>query len=173
MTTQFKRCLGKAVLILLLSMMGLQLQSICFVKGSDAASVNIQEADTAVREAFQAVLKDEQAGANVSGLLTTLNEAGSLLAQAETAYRNGDSSGYVAYANNAFTKAESALAEASSLLDSSRADAANTLLYTIVFSVSGALAFLAGLFLVWSRFKKRRVKKLDGLKPEVRSNVEA
>jgi hypothetical protein len=173
MTMWFERCLGKAMFILLLSMMGLRLQSICCVKGSDDASVRIQEADSAVREAFKAVLKDEQAGANASGLLTTLNEAGSLLAQAEIAYRNGDSGGAAAYANNAYTKAESAMAEASSLEGASQADAANTLLYSLVFSVSGALAFLVGLFLVWSRFKKRHTKKRYGLKPEVRSNVEA
>lgn len=169
MTMWFKRCLGKAMLILLLSMMGLQLQSVCCVRGSDDASASVQEAESAVSEAFKAVLKDEQAGANVSGLLTTLNEAGSLLAEAEMAYRNGDSGGAEAYANSAYTKAESAMAEASSLLGSSQTDAANTLLYSLVFSVSGALVFLALLFLVWTRFKKRHAEKLYDSKPEVRS----
>ncbi len=157
------------MLILLLCMMGLQFQNICCVKGSDDASVKIQEADSAVHEAFTAVLKDEQAGANISGLLTTLNEAGSLLAQAEIAYRNGDSSGAATIANNAYAKAETAMAEASSLEGASQADAANTFLYSLVFSVLGALVFLAGLFLVWSRFKKRYTKKRYGLKPEVKS----
>jgi len=97
----FKRCLGKVMLILLLSVMVLQLQSVCGIKGSGDASVSIQDADSAVRKAFNAVLKDEQAGANVSGSLTTLNEAGSLLARAETAYRNGDSDEAANHANNA------------------------------------------------------------------------
>jgi hypothetical protein len=172
-TMCFRRYLGKAMLILLLSLMVLQLQSVCSVQGSGNASVSIQEADSAVREAFQAVLKDERAGANVSGLLATLNEAGSLLAQAEMAYRNGDSGGAANYANNAYATAESVMTEASSLLSFSQAEASNTLLYSLVFSVSGALVFLAGLFLGWSRFKNRHAKKQYDLKPEVRPNVEA
>lgn len=165
-----KRWLGKTMLILLLCIEALQLQGVYCAKGSDNVSVSIQDADNAVRGAFQVVLKDEQAGGNVSGVLTILNEAGSLLAQAEIAYRNGDSGDAANYANNAYAKAESAMTEASSLLSSSQANAAHTFLYSLVFSVSGALAFLAVLFIVWTRFKKRHVEKLYDLKPEVKSN---
>jgi hypothetical protein len=121
-----------------------------------------------MREAFNAVLKVEEAGANTSGLMTALNDAGSLLAKAEIAYRNGDSGEAAAYADNAFTKVESVLAGASGLEASSRAETQNAFLYSLAFSVLGALAFLVVLFLVWSLFKRVRTKKLYGMRPEVR-----
>ena len=61
-------------------------------KGADDASGSVENADAAVRQAFNATLDAERAGANVSGLIVRLNEAGAVLVEAEIALGNGNSS---------------------------------------------------------------------------------
>ena len=53
---------------------------------------SFQTANNSVNLAFNLVLKAEKAGANVKALLTQLNVAANLIAQAENAYRSGDTS---------------------------------------------------------------------------------
>jgi hypothetical protein len=54
------------------------------------ASSTIGVAKAQLTNAYQSALQAEQAGANITELTTTLNEAGLLLSQAEQAYSIGD-----------------------------------------------------------------------------------
>jgi len=74
----------------------------CVFAQADQTSSKLQTANTAVGRAFNAVLDAEKAGANVTDLLSQLNVAAGILAQAENLYRTGDF-------NTAAAKAESAL----------------------------------------------------------------
>jgi len=56
----------------------------------DMAASTLASAEESIVLAYQATLNAEEAGANVSGLLVRLNEAGQLLASAQTEYRLGD-----------------------------------------------------------------------------------
>jgi hypothetical protein len=63
----------------------------CVFAQIDQTESKLQIANTAVGQAFNAVLDAEKAGANVTDLLAQLNVAESILAQAENSYRTGDS----------------------------------------------------------------------------------
>jgi len=67
---------------------------------TDQTSSKLQAANTAVDEAFDAVLDAENAGANVTGILVQLNVAEGDLAQAENSYRTGDSNTAATQADN-------------------------------------------------------------------------
>ena len=56
----------------------------------DQTTSKLQVANTAVNQAFSAVLDAEKAGANVTDLLFQLNYAQDVLAKAENSYRIGD-----------------------------------------------------------------------------------
>jgi hypothetical protein len=143
-----------------------------YVSASDEASSAIDEADNALRMAFEAVLEAERAGANVSDLIVKLDEAGGLLAEAENAYRIGNFSEAVSKADKCSMLADGVVGEALSLKSSALADAQKAVLQTLTFSWVGGVAFLAVLFFVWGWFKRVYAKKLLKMKPEVASDAE-
>jgi uncharacterized membrane protein YhaH (DUF805 family) len=137
------------------------------VKGASDASASVGEADVAIRQAFNATLDAERAGANVSGLIVRLNEAGSVLVEAEIALGNGNS-------NEAFSKAGQCVEIAGSVksdadvLRASALDEAQTVFWTyLISSVVGVAVFVVVLALVWRRFKHSHIGKVFGMGPEV------
>ena len=62
-------------------------QSIKISAQTDNVSIKIQEANTALNVAFNAVLDAERAGANITDLIIQLNFAANNLSQAENNYR--------------------------------------------------------------------------------------
>lgn len=155
------------LLLVFLAASGIVLRGTLCVMGADEASAKIGEADNAVRQAFKAVLEAEDAGANVSGLLDRLDEAGRFLADAEMAYRGGNASEAFAEAGSSFSMAEDVKGEAAGLKASAQASAANVFRWDLAFSSVGSAAFLVVLFFVWRRFKRGHVRRMLGMKPEV------
>jgi hypothetical protein len=137
------------------------------VKGADDASTSVQQADVAVRQAFNATLEAERAGANVSGLIVRLNEAGDALAAAENALRTGDSSGAANNASLCIGIAENVQSDANTLKTSALNDAPTTFWVDLTFSVVSIAVFVVVLMLVWRRFKRGYSVKVLGMKPEV------
>jgi predicted PurR-regulated permease PerM len=136
------------------------------VAQSDQTVSKLQAAESAIDQAFDAVLDAEKAGANVTGLLARLNAAADLLAQAEIAVRKGDS--------NAGAKGDSVLSIAGEVETAAVAarDAAlgagqNALYSTVAFSSVGVVVFVLVLFLVWRQSKQSNVKSVFEAKPEV------
>jgi hypothetical protein len=137
------------------------------VKATGEASASVEEADVAVRQAFNATLDAERAGANVSGLIVRLNEAGTALSEAENALRSGDSSGAANNASLCIGIAESVKSDAG-VLKASTLDEARTVFWRyFTFSIVGIAAFVIALVLVWLRFKRGYEEKVLGMKPEV------
>jgi CHASE3 domain sensor protein len=127
----------------------------------------LQAATTAVNQAFTSVLAAEKAGANVSGLLSQLNDANSLLAQAENANTSGDDNTAVNDANAALPIAQQVTRSAQTAKENALASSQNAFWSTIAITIVTAVVFVLALFLVWRWFKRRYIEGLSKAKPEV------
>jgi len=156
-----------AWLLLVLVVAGLLSYLPLYVKATDEASVNVQEADVAVRQAFNATLDAERAGANVSNLIMSLNAAGDYLAEAENALRIGDSSAAASNASICMEIATSVQSDANALKASTLNEAHSAFWTDLTFSVVSIAVFVVVLMLVWRWFKRGHVEKMLGMKPEV------
>jgi hypothetical protein len=134
---------------------------------NDDVSSKISEAQNALRNAFETVWKAEQLGANTSSLVGKIGSAGELLNEAEMAYETGDLNSALSKADESLTVANQVFYAATSLFASVSAKAQRTLLYTIAFSVVGAVLLIIALILVWLWFSRRYNKKLLKMKIEV------
>jgi hypothetical protein len=158
---------GSVSFLLVLVLAGLFSHGVFVVRGADEASSSVGEADVAVRRAFNATLDAERAGANVSGLILRLNEAGGILVEAEMALGKGNSSEAAGKAVQCIGIAESVKGDAV-VLKASALDEARTVFWaSLTFSVVGIAVFVAVLVLVWRWFKRGHVEKMLGMKPEV------
>jgi hypothetical protein len=134
---------------------------------TDQTASKLQAANSAVEQAFNAILDAEKAGANVTGLLAQLNVAEGELAQAEISYRTGDS-------NTAAAQADSILPIAQQVTTSAQ-DAKQTALVlgksnfwnTIALTLIDVFGCVLALFLVWLLFKRSYIKRSSGPKPGV------
>jgi hypothetical protein len=143
-----------------------------FAVGSDEAGLAVSDADDALRGAFVHVSDAEGAGANVSGLMGGLNEAGDALAGARAALEMENYSDAVSRADLCESLVSGVVGDAGVL----KADALATKSswwITVSFSVVGSVVFVVVLFFVWGWFKRVYAEKLLKMKPEVASDVEA
>jgi hypothetical protein len=158
---------GSVSFLLVLVLAGLFSHGVFVVRGADEASSSVGEADVAVRQAFNATLDAERAGANVSGLILRLNEAGTILGEAEIALKDGNSSEAASKAVQCIGIAESVKGDAD-VLKASALDEARTVFWaSLTFSVVSIAVFVVVLMLVWRWFKRGYVRRMLGMKPEV------
>jgi hypothetical protein len=162
-----KRSKDFAWLLLVLMIAGLLSKAPIRVRGADEASSSLAEADAAVRQAFNATLDAERAGANVSGLILRLNEAGGILGEAEIALENGNSTDAASKAAECVGIAESVSSDAEVLKTSALNDAKAGSQAYLIFSLASITVFLVVLGAVWSWFRRGQVRKMMSLKPEV------
>jgi hypothetical protein len=131
------------------------------------AASSLDEADTLVCQAFEAVLEAEAAGANVSVLTARLDEAAALLVRAKMLRRSGKLDEAASLIDEAVDIANDVESEASELKTSASVNRQNMFLLYSTFSVIGAPVFLLVLFFVWRWFKRVYVRGLLKSKPEV------
>jgi hypothetical protein len=135
--------------------------------GVDMATSAISEAEEVVALAYEAVLEAEQAGAEISGLLASLNEAGELLAKAQVAFRLGDFDEAVLSASLCSEICEVLKGEADELrVEAYGVKVMNSWL-TMTGSTIGVVAVVFGSFWGWRVFKRRYIQKVLRLKLEV------
>ena len=121
--------------------------SVCFLSvqqataQTDSATSKLQAAHTEVDQAFNAVLDAEKAGANVTDLLTQLNTAQGLLAQAENSYRTGDTNTATTQAESVLPIAQQVTAAAQDAKQSAIVSEQNAFWSTIAFTVIGVFVF--------------------------------
>jgi len=142
-------------------------QSQCVLGQTDQPQSSLQAANAAVNQAFNAVSAAEGAGANVTNLMNQLNNAASLLAQAENAYRTGDNSTVFKDASAVVPITEQVTAEAQTAKETALASRKNAFWSTITITIVSAVVFVAALFLVWRLLKRVYFKGLMEAKPEV------
>jgi len=171
----FGRFVKAPVLFLLIIMVfSLSLTRLPFhVSANDEASSAIGYADNALSRAFEAVLEAERAGANVSGLIARLNEAGELLAEAEIARKIGSISEAVSEAEQCSVLADGVRDEAITLKGEALAGAQIAFWQDLTVTAMGSAVFLIVLFFVWGWFKRAYAKKLLRMKLEVAFDAEA
>ena len=126
----------------------------CFGLSGEDASLVISAAEGKVVVCYEAVSAAQEAGANVSGLLSVLDEAGWFLSRAKLAYSQGDFDSAVAYADNCTSRLNGFLEQAESLkLDAERASYWDFMV-NFVGSGVGALCVVVGGFAVWVFLKR-------------------
>lgn len=147
------RCVVCCVLVLFVFVGGVSLR--CFgVSGEDASSA-VLAAEGKVVACYGAVADAQKAGADVSGLLGVLNEAGWFLSRAKLAYGEGDFDSAVAYADNCSSRLDGFVEQAEGLrLDAERAGFWDFMV-NFVGSAVGAVCVVVGGFAVWVFLKRR------------------
>ena len=162
-TSKLSRISLLAILMLSICLLGIHT---AFAQTNQIDS-KLQASNAAVNQAFNAVLNAEKAGANVTGLLSHVNVAAGILAQAENSFRTGDSNTAVAQASSVFLIAQEVIVAAQNAKETALINDQNTFWYTIAFTVIGAFVFVLILVLVWRRFKRSYIKNIAEAKPEV------
>lgn len=92
------------------------------VAAADDAQAAISLAESRLNSAYGKVLLAEEAGANVSELLSKLDSCASLLSQAHMSYRGGNSSEALSFADQYIASLGGVEAEAESLRDKAVSD---------------------------------------------------
>ena len=140
------------------------------VAPADQATFRIQNANAAVNQAFNEVWEAEKAGVNVDTLLNQLSHTATLLANAENAYRAGNFSISISYANAVLPITQQVLLAAQTqkqaALDS------NQIMFplTAFTSVLASIILVVVLLFVWKWLKSRYIKRIYESKPELVEN---
>ena len=162
------RVRSAVIIFLSVSFICISLVSPVFCASHSAAK--IVEAESALRQAMKNVIEAERAGANVSSLISDLNAAGDVLADAVRVAAAGDDQQAVTLAESSKSWAESVSVQASDLkvLYSSR----SVFLSTLAFSGLGVLVFVGLLVAVWVVFKRSHTRRILNMSPKVASDGE-
>jgi predicted PurR-regulated permease PerM len=127
----------------------------------------LEAAATSIDQAFVAVLAVENVGANITSLITRLNEAANLLTQAQNDNATGNLITAENNADQAYSIAQEVLTLAQSELAVDYSASQNAKILTAIISVAGVVIFLVLLFSFWRRFKSNYIKNLAESTPEV------
>lgn len=147
--------------------------SLCVAAENHAALSRINDAGDALRNAFSEIQKVERLNANVSTLISRLNVAGDLLAEAEIAYNNEDLSTALRKADQSLAVANEVLNDTVWVYNSAFADAHTSFWTTVILPIEGTVLFALVLVVVWEVFAPYYVKKLLKMKAEVPSDADA
>jgi hypothetical protein len=134
------------------------------VEAQSNQPTQLTEANGAVTEAFVAVLEAEQAGANVTVLLGRLNDATSLLAQAEIAYRAGNTNTATEQVKDVSAIASEVETNAVTAKNDAAVKRQDDFWLMMGISEFAAFSFVALMFLLWIRFKRNYIKKASQAK---------
>ena len=139
MNTHFK--LSSITLLALLMLSTCLLGVYPTIAQTDQTASKLQAANTAVNQAFNAVLDAEKAGANVTDLLAQINTAEGILAQAENSYRTGDSNTAATQADSVLPIAQQVTIDAQNAKQNAIVSSQNTFWSTIALTVIGIVIF--------------------------------
>ena len=122
------------------------------------ASDAISLARSAILDGYAAVKAAESAGANVTILVGTLNEAGSLLSQAEHAYSTSDFNTALNLATQSQNRLTNVIEDANTLQDTATQQQNMDFLLNVVGSILGAFAVIAAGVAAWFYLKRKYEK---------------
>jgi hypothetical protein len=115
----------------------------------------LADADEAVVFAYKAVLRAEEAGANVSSLLVRLNEGGGFLARAHMAYKFGDFEEAASFANSSRNIGVEVQNTAVELKGSALIERMQRIWFSVTTSVVSIALIVLGSLSVWLFSKER------------------
>jgi hypothetical protein len=135
---------------------------IIFKAPSQASAADELEAKEAITNTenlllncYNASLEAEKAGANITQLLTILNEAGTFLSKAELAYKNGNFTLAVEFTNQTQTRLNGFADLARSAREMGLQQTYRDFMIYIVASIAGSIAIIFGSLIVWFFLKRR------------------
>jgi hypothetical protein len=127
------------------------------VSQNQAASA-LDNAEAAVTSSYQAVLKAQESGANVSSLLAQLNEAGWFLARAHVAYKSGDFDSALKFATQSQQELNGFVDDADALRNTATQEYYWGFMVNVVGPIIGAIGIICCSFIVWFLLKRRYEK---------------
>jgi len=149
------KCISALVFLLFLSMLSASFIPKISASTKDEAELAIKSSEERILECYLEALDAERAGADVKQLLIVLNEAGSLLAKARLAYREGDFSVAKNLAHQSLRRLDGFIERAEALRDAASREGFYDFMVNFVGSISGAVALVLFSFLLW-RFLERK-----------------
>jgi len=120
----------------------------------NSAQNAINSAKKTLKECYTAVSQAEAAGANVTSLVATLNQAAGKFSMAELAYAGNNFDIASSYANQAQSKLSGLTNEAVALKQAATSAASQDRQFTIL-SLTFSIALLSAGFAVWLFFNRR------------------
>jgi hypothetical protein len=122
------------------------------------ARLAIVAAEERIVVCYRAVAEADKAGANVTGLLAVMNEAGWLLSKAKVAFQIGDFESARDFAVQSQGRLNRFVEEADGLRGTALQQRYWDFMVNVVGSIIGTVAVIGGSFVVWHLLKKRYVK---------------
>jgi hypothetical protein len=144
-----------ALWILLMLLAPLILVTVCHGAAESDARAAVTEAQERISVCYNAAADAAKAGANVTSLLSTLNDAGNSLSKAELALGQGDFSSAYNLANESEGKLNGFENVASGLKDSAVKAGNWDFQVNVVGSSVGSVIVLASGFVVWYLLRKK------------------
>jgi len=138
-----------------------------FAADEGSAASAVAGAEAGMGSAYEAVWEAEQFGADVSGLLVRLNDAGESLAEAEVAYRLGDLDESVRLAEVCSSISGEVKGEAEGLWLKAYEKFYFDMSLRMVGSLISIVVVGLGGFWAWRVFKRRYYRRVLEMKPEV------
>lgn len=136
----------------------------CVAASESVSSQNIANAKNALSQSYIALANAERLGANVSVLASNLNNAASLINEAEDDNASGNFQSALSKADLSMSISNEVLGNATLLYNSSYVKQNNSFWSSVAFSVGGAIVFLIVAFVFWTLFSRRYNKKLLKMK---------
>jgi hypothetical protein len=127
----------------------------------DEARVTVEAAEAEVSSCYEAVFEADKAAADVSELLSILNNASWFLSRAKLAYSEGDSDSAVSFANECSSRLNGFVVHAEDLKKGAELAGNLDFMVNFVGSSVGAVCVVVGGFALWN-FLKRREEKAKG-----------
>jgi len=140
----------------------------CTASGSEVQAA-LSRAEVGAGSAYGSVVEAETAGANVADLLLRLNDSLSMLAKAQVQYRVGNLDQALSLANQCFDSLSGIEAEASMMRETAISNGSQRTLISASLSASAIALVLASCFFGWVLFKRRFLRELMEMKPEVQA----
>jgi len=120
-----------------------------------AATAAISSAKNTIVDCYSAAKEAEAAGANITVLVGALNEAGSLLSQAESAYASSDFDAALNLAIQSQNRLNNFIGEANALKETAAQQQNQDFLINVVGSIIGTFAVIVAGFTAWLFLKKK------------------
>jgi hypothetical protein len=142
-----------ATVILLFLFVTIAASPVWAEEGTAAAAIS--SAKNTILNCYNAAKEAEAAGANITGLTAALNEAGSLLSQAELAYSTNDNDAALSLATQSQNALNNFIAEANSLKETATQQQNQDFLINVVGSIAGTFAVIIAGFAAWFYLKRK------------------
>ena len=161
-----RRCVALLFTVLILASFVLGVPSgICTDIGEVDAKYSIVAAQGELMLCYQAVAKASGAGANVTGLIYVLNQAGGNLSMANLAFEVSDFNSSQSYATQSLNLLvqNDVVAQADALRNEASQTKFWGFLINAVASLVGAIAVLVAGFVLWVKLGKRYARAVGGV----------